>query len=79
MSAGSSWRAEADVAKAQLVELWREVFEAADSALELEPAEREAFLDRCLVDHPAVGAELKALRRRQATLDAEGRVIPLAG
>jgi lipoic acid synthetase len=25
------------------------------------------------------GAELKALRRRQATLDAEGRVIPLAG
>ena len=25
------------------------------------------------------GAELRALRRRQATLDAEGRVIPLAG
>ena len=25
------------------------------------------------------GAELKALRRRQATLDAEGRVVPLAG
>jgi lipoic acid synthetase len=25
------------------------------------------------------GAELKAMRRRQATLDAEGRVVPLAG
>ncbi|HSL97243.1 MAG TPA: lipoyl synthase, partial [Candidatus Deferrimicrobiaceae bacterium] len=25
------------------------------------------------------GAELKALRRRQATLDAQGRVVPLAG
>ena len=25
------------------------------------------------------GAELKALRRHQATLDAEGRVVPLAG
>jgi lipoic acid synthetase len=25
------------------------------------------------------GAELKALRRRQATIDAEGRVVPLAG
>ena len=25
------------------------------------------------------GAELKAMRRRQATLDADGRVIPLAG
>ena len=25
------------------------------------------------------GAELKALRRRQATIDAQGRVVPLAG
>ena len=25
------------------------------------------------------GAELKAMRRRQATLDAQGRIIPLAG
>ena len=25
------------------------------------------------------GAELKALRRRQATIDADGRVVPLAG
>ena len=25
------------------------------------------------------GAELKAMRRRRATLDAEGRVVPLAG
>ena len=25
------------------------------------------------------GAELRALRRRQATIDAEGRVVPLAG
>src|SRR5687767_6044709 len=61
MSAGSSWRAEADMAKTQLVEVWREVFEAADSALELEPAERQAFIDRCLENHPAIGAELKAL------------------
>src|SRR5512146_95986 len=28
---------------------------------------------------PVPGAELRALRRRQATIDAEGRVIPLAG
>src|SRR5688572_13658925 len=61
MSAGSSWRAEADMATTQLVEVWREVFEAADSALELEPAERQAFIDRCLENHPAIGAELKAL------------------
>src|ERR671916_539815 len=25
------------------------------------------------------GAELKALRRRQATVDAQGRIVPLAG
>jgi hypothetical protein len=25
------------------------------------------------------GAELKAMRRRQTTIDADGRVIPLAG
>jgi lipoic acid synthetase len=25
------------------------------------------------------GAELRAMRRRQATLDADGRVVPLAG
>src|SRR5687768_5249461 len=61
MSAGSSWRAEADMARTQLVEVWREVFEAADRALELEPAERQAFIDRCLENHPAIGAELKAL------------------
>jgi eukaryotic-like serine/threonine-protein kinase len=49
------------MAGTHLIEVWREVFEAADSALELEPAERQAFIDRCLEDHPAIGAELKAL------------------
>ena len=49
------------MARTQLAEVWREVFEAADSALELEPAERQAFIDRCLENHPAIGAELKAL------------------
>ena len=43
------------------MELWRDVFEAADRALEMEPAERERFLDRCLDEHPKIGVELKAL------------------
>lgn len=43
------------------MELWRDVFEAADRALEMEPAERERFLDRCLEEHPKIGVELKAL------------------
>ncbi|MDP9178706.1 MAG: serine/threonine-protein kinase, partial [Gemmatimonadota bacterium] len=49
------------MAKTQLVERWREVFDTADSALELEPAERQAFLDQCLENHPSIGAEVKAL------------------
>ncbi|HEY2851892.1 MAG TPA: protein kinase [Gemmatimonadaceae bacterium] len=41
--------------------LWRDVFEAADRALELHGAERRAFIDQCLNDNPTVGGELKAL------------------
>ena len=41
--------------------LWRDVFDAADRALELHGAERRAFVERCVVENPAVGAELKAL------------------
>jgi len=41
--------------------LWREVFAAADRALELQGAERRAFIERCLDENPAVGAELSAL------------------
>ena len=42
-------------------ELWRDVFEAADQALELQGAERRAFVQRCIDENPALGAELKAL------------------
>lgn len=41
--------------------LWRDVFAAADRALELQGAERRAFIQRCVDENPAVGAELKAL------------------
>ena len=41
--------------------LWRDVFEAADRALELQGAERRAFIERCVDENPTVGAELKAL------------------
>ena len=51
-------------------ELWREVFEAADRALEMESREREAFIQRCLHERPAVGAELKALIDAAATPSA---------
>jgi Tol biopolymer transport system component/serine/threonine protein kinase len=44
-----------------LTELWREVFEAADLALELEPEAQRAFVRRCLAEQPAMGSELKAL------------------
>jgi Tol biopolymer transport system component/serine/threonine protein kinase len=44
-----------------LTQLWREVFEAADLALELDPSTRRAFVQRCLAEHPAVGRELEAL------------------
>ena len=37
------------------------MFDAADRALELEPADRRTFVERCLEEYPAVGAELKAL------------------
>lgn len=40
---------------------WRDVFAAADFALDLEPAERQAYLDKCVAENPLVGAELKAL------------------
>ena len=41
--------------------LWRDVFEAADRALELHGAERRAFVQRCVEENPTVGGELKAL------------------
>ena len=41
--------------------LWRDVFAAADRALELGPDAQRAFVDRCVVEQPAVGAELKAM------------------
>ena len=41
--------------------LWRDVFEAADRALELHGPERRAFVQRCVEENPAVGAELQAL------------------
>ena len=41
--------------------LWRDVFHAADRALELQGAERRAFIERCAAENPTVGAELKAL------------------
>jgi serine/threonine-protein kinase len=41
--------------------LWRDVFAAADRALELEPDAQRAFVDRCTLEQPAVGAELKAM------------------
>ncbi|MFL5608505.1 MAG: protein kinase domain-containing protein [Gemmatimonadaceae bacterium] len=44
-----------------LTQLWQEVFEAADRALELEPEAQRAFVQRCLAEHPAVGCELKAI------------------
>jgi eukaryotic-like serine/threonine-protein kinase len=44
-----------------LTQAWREIFDAADRALELEPAEQRAFVEQYLVDHPAQGLELKAL------------------
>src|SRR5215475_531896 len=47
--------------EARLTGMWQEVFAAADRALELEPAERQAFIERCLREHPALGAELNAL------------------
>jgi serine/threonine protein kinase len=45
----------------RLTGIWQEVFAAADRALELEPAERQAFIERCLRENPVLGAELKAL------------------
>ena len=48
-------------AKSPQAALWREVFEAADRALELHGADRRAFIDRCIDDNPSLGAELKAL------------------
>jgi Tol biopolymer transport system component/serine/threonine protein kinase len=44
-----------------LTQLWREVFEAADLALDLGPEAQRAFVQRCLAEHPAVGSELEAL------------------
>ncbi|MGH7629997.1 MAG: protein kinase domain-containing protein [Gemmatimonadales bacterium] len=43
------------------LERWREVLAAVDRALELAPAERAAFLERCSTDDPVLGAEVEAL------------------
>jgi serine/threonine-protein kinase len=48
-------------AKSPQAALWREVFEAADRALELHGVERRAFIEKCIDDNPSLGAELKAL------------------
>ena len=42
-------------------ELWREVFDAADRALEMDAVQRRHFVERCIAERPAVGAELEAL------------------
>jgi serine/threonine-protein kinase len=42
-------------------QFWRDVFAAADGALELEPEDRRAFVEKCIDRDPAVGAELKSL------------------
>ncbi|MEO7684501.1 MAG: protein kinase [Gemmatimonadaceae bacterium] len=44
-----------------MTQLWREIFDAADRALEMEPAEQRAFVEEYLAEHPAEGIELKAL------------------
>jgi Serine/threonine protein kinase len=41
--------------------LWREVFAAADRALELDPGAQRAFVERCVAEQPAMGAELRAV------------------
>jgi eukaryotic-like serine/threonine-protein kinase len=42
-------------------EWWRRVFDAADRALELEAAERMAFLEQCSASDPVLARELRAL------------------
>ncbi|MGK2935923.1 MAG: WD40 repeat domain-containing serine/threonine protein kinase [Gemmatimonadaceae bacterium] len=54
-------RAGADLTASQRTELWREVFRLADHVLDLDAAEQQAFVQRCIADNPAVGAELQAL------------------
>jgi eukaryotic-like serine/threonine-protein kinase len=44
-----------------LTNLWREVFDIADTALDLEPLARARFIQRCIEQRPAIGYELKAL------------------
>jgi serine/threonine-protein kinase len=44
-----------------LTQAWREIFDAADRALDLEPAEQRAFIEQYQAEHPAEGIELKAL------------------
>lgn len=54
-------RAGADLTESQRTELWREVFRLADRALELDAVEQQEFVQRCIDDNPAVGAELRSL------------------
>jgi hypothetical protein len=41
--------------------LWRQIFAAADEALELAPAQRREFVERWQTEHPELGDELRAL------------------
>src|SRR5207302_1193094 len=59
----------------EFVEMKVEALELGFKHVESGPLVRSSYHARDQVP----GAELKALRRRQATLDAEGHVIPLAG
>ena len=47
--------------EAELLSLWREVFEAADRILELSDDEREEFLARFAAERPTAGIELTAI------------------
>ena len=59
----------------EFAEMKAEALELGFKHVESGPLVRSSYHARDQVP----GAELKALRRRQATLDAEGRVVPLAG
>ena len=59
----------------EFAEMKTEALELGFKHVESGPLVRSSYHARDQVP----GAELKALRRRQATLDAEGRVVPLAG
>jgi tetratricopeptide (TPR) repeat protein len=57
----STFREGPDVGESTLKNLWREVFEIADTALDLDAVARAQFIERCIEQRPAIGHELKAL------------------